>query len=49
MKIFQLKKVDFIIKVVKIDFYRSQNKIRSAHLKSALKFEFNYIPHNKWF
>jgi hypothetical protein len=51
MKIFEFKKVNFFIKVGKIDFYwklKVNIKKRSADLKSALNFEFNYVPHYIW-
>jgi hypothetical protein len=52
MKIFEIKKSRFFHQSWKNRFFfktKSPNKKRSADLKSALNFEFNYVPHNIWF
>jgi hypothetical protein len=51
MKIFEIKKIRFFYQNWKIRFLlktKSPNKKRSANLKSALNFEFNYVPHYIW-
>ncbi len=48
IKIFELKKCRFFHQSWKNRFLlktKSPNKKRSAYLKSALNFEFNYVPH----
>jgi CDP-diacylglycerol pyrophosphatase len=52
MKIFELKKSRFFHQSWENRFLlttKSPNKIRSADLKSALNFEFNYVSHYIWF
>jgi hypothetical protein len=51
MKIFEFNKSLFFHQSWKNRFLsktKSPNKKRSADLKSALNFEFNYVPHCIW-